>query len=366
MPLYMDFHSDMEGITIEDVKNAHTADLAIQAEYGVTFKQFWVNTEAGNVFCLIDGPDKKSCEAVHQAAHGNTACNLSEVESGFYELMMATGGQHGLTMHEDGSPDNAYRNFLAVDIVTASNASDTELEQLNWQDDASKIVLKEIKRHNGRDVDQKIQILIAVFNKIDAAVNCAFAIQRQLNEYANAKFGNRINYKINVSTGQPLVEETDQFFDEALLKAKRLCMTTQQGFISISSLTEKLFKRLSVIKSKTADSLIFLKSKDEDFVSDLFNIVDKELINTTFGVQSLSRDIGISRPQLYRKITALTGKSPNDFIRQLRLWKAFDKLKSKSGNISEIAFQVGFSSPSYFSKCFQDTYGYAPSSMLKQ
>lgn len=90
MPLFMDFHK-IENITIEDVKSAHIADKKVQDKYGVKYHQFWVNHEAGTVFCLMQGPDKESCEAVHREAHGNIACAMTEVEPGLYEMIMGPG-----------------------------------------------------------------------------------------------------------------------------------------------------------------------------------------------------------------------------------------------------------------------------------
>jgi len=108
MPLYMDIHKFAE-ITIEDVKKAHVADKAIQDRYGVKYHQFWVNKEAGMVFCLCEGPDKETCALVHQLAHGNIACNIVEVEPGYYKLLMGDGQpvEHGLVQNDNGSADPA-------------------------------------------------------------------------------------------------------------------------------------------------------------------------------------------------------------------------------------------------------------------
>ncbi|WP_200975061.1 nickel-binding protein [Echinicola sp. 20G] len=86
----MDFHQ-FEHLSIEDVKTAHIADVAIQDAYGVKYHQFWVNEKAGTVFCLVEGPDKETCELVHQMAHGAVPCALTEVEVGFYDLVMGKG-----------------------------------------------------------------------------------------------------------------------------------------------------------------------------------------------------------------------------------------------------------------------------------
>jgi AraC-like DNA-binding protein len=78
-------------------------------------------------------------------------------------------------------------------------------------------------------------------------------------------------------------------------------------------------------------------------------------------VDDFSKPMGCSKSQLYRKMILLTGKSPNAVIKEYRLTEALKLLNKNSGNISEIAFETGFSSPSYFSKCFQKRYGYPPS-----
>ena len=74
----------------------------------------------------------------------------------------------------------------------------------------------------------------------------------------------------------------------------------------------------------------------------------------------MATGIGLSRVQLYRKVKALTGLSPVELLRKSRLVKAEQLLRSKDMNISEAAYAVGFTSPSYFSKCFKDEFGMQP------
>ncbi len=77
-------------------------------------------------------------------------------------------------------------------------------------------------------------------------------------------------------------------------------------------------------------------------------------------VDNFSKPLGCSKSQFYRKMISLTGKSPNTFIQEYRLNEALKLLSKKAGNVSEIAFQAGFSSPSYFSKCFKKKFGLLP------
>ena len=89
----------------------------------------------------------------------------------------------------------------------------------------------------------------------------------------------------------------------------------------------------------------------------MFDITEKNLSDHTFNVEKLCHEIGISRSQLFRKVKAVTGRSPVEFIREIRLTKALSLIKENRYNISEVALEIGFNSPSYFSKCFRDKYG---------
>ena len=81
MPTYMDMH-DIPGVKAEDVAGAHAADVAIQDQYNVNYKQYWVDEENGKVFCLVDAPDRDTATRVHREAHGLEAHTLYQVSEG--------------------------------------------------------------------------------------------------------------------------------------------------------------------------------------------------------------------------------------------------------------------------------------------
>ena len=89
-------------------------------------------------------------------------------------------------------------------------------------------------------------------------------------------------------------------------------------------------------------------------------IIDKNIQNTEYGVEELSNDVGLSRVHVYRKIKHLTGLSVSEFIRNTKLNKATVLLRESGKSIAEIAYETGFSSPSYFSKSFKDYYKISP------
>lgn len=82
MPLYMDTHRNVEGLTAEAVEGAHQADLATQEKYGADYKQYWYNEAEGAVYCLVEAPDAEAAIAVHREAHGLVADDIIEVHEG--------------------------------------------------------------------------------------------------------------------------------------------------------------------------------------------------------------------------------------------------------------------------------------------
>lgn len=366
----MDFHKGLF-VTVEDVKNAHIADERVQDKYGVKYHQFWVNEEAGAVFCLMEGPDKESCEAVHREAHGNVACSIVQVEPGFYKLLMGEDQrvEKGHVKFEDGIVDLGYRNILVVSIhalTTLTASSDYPL--LQYPVDQRRLVLDKVSECHGREIKRSADdSIVSVFNSSDNAVRCALEIQELLTEHQRSPEKHlRFYFRIGLSAGQP-VTENDEFFGEAIKLASRLCNLAPMNEVMISSLVGELcnIKDISQLHGLANVTVKSLNTSEEKFVNNLFRVTDKNLSDDNFSIEALSRDIGISRPQLYRKIVTLTGRSPNDLIIDLRMDRAVSLLKKKAGNISQIALEVGYSNPSYFAKCFTKKFGCTPSKYVE-
>jgi signal transduction histidine kinase/ligand-binding sensor domain-containing protein/AraC-like DNA-binding protein len=110
---------------------------------------------------------------------------------------------------------------------------------------------------------------------------------------------------------------------------------------------------------------ITVNSIDDTFLQKVKAIAESHLSEEGFGVEDLSRAVGMSRSQIHRKLTALTGLATGDFIRYLRLHRAMDLLQQNAATISEIAYSVGFSTPAHFSKCFHQQFGRTPSEVRR-
>ena len=100
---------------------------------------------------------------------------------------------------------------------------------------------------------------------------------------------------------------------------------------------------------------------DQNFIDKINKTINEHLSEEEFSIEDLGNEVNMSRSQVHRKLTALTGKSPSLYMRSIRLAKARELILEQSGNISEIAYSVGFSSPAYFTRCFKEEFGTPPS-----
>lgn len=132
-----------------------------------------------------------------------------------------------------------------------------------------------------------------------------------------------------------------------------------QNLIRLRKKLKSVFLQNLGSLSRLTDSNI--ASMDKKFMQKVLEIIESHLTDADFSIESFSRELGMSRGQLHRKLTALVGHSPSDFLRTIRLNRAALMIKSRAGNIAEIAYDVGFNNPSYFSECFKKQFGMLPS-----
>ncbi len=153
---------------------------------------------------------------------------------------------------------------------------------------------------------------------------------------------------------QGLENKADEYLTKPF-SPKELLLRVANLIQSRLALREKYSKEL-VLKPTG----ITVTSMEEAFLQKLMRVVEDRMADDGFSIEQLSREVGLSRSQLHRKLHALTNKSATEFIRDYRLTRAMDMIRQNAGSISEIAYWVGFSSPSYFSKVFLEQYGVTP------
>ncbi len=120
-------------------------------------------------------------------------------------------------------------------------------------------------------------------------------------------------------------------------------------------------RRLAVLAPESMP----VTSSDERFIVQLRQAIDTNLDDTDFRINELCREVGMSRSQLHRKLTAVTGKSTSEFVRTHRLQRAAQLFDGGYGNVTEVAYAVGFRNLSYFARCFKELYGRHPSEYLR-
>jgi AraC-like DNA-binding protein len=125
--------------------------------------------------------------------------------------------------------------------------------------------------------------------------------------------------------------------------------------------------RIKLQEKFSADDYVIpkeLSAIDEQFLRKVLNVIDEHISDENFNIEMLSRESAMSREQVFKKLKALTGKSPAHFLRSIRLAKAKNMIREQKETIAEISYSVGFSSPAYFTKCFKEEFGYSPSELL--
>jgi signal transduction histidine kinase/ligand-binding sensor domain-containing protein/DNA-binding response OmpR family regulator len=124
-------------------------------------------------------------------------------------------------------------------------------------------------------------------------------------------------------------------------------------------------RKVYLQQMKLEPSEITVNSLDENFLDELLAKIEMEMDNSELSVKLLSKMLGISSTNLYRKIKALTGQTATEFIRNIRLKRAAQLLKSKELNVSEVMYMVGFTHHSYFTRCFKELFGVSPKSFVE-
>lgn len=134
------------------------------------------------------------------------------------------------------------------------------------------------------------------------------------------------------------------------------------NLISIRRKLQEKYSKVDFVpeKKKVEEKLSNL---DEKFMAKVFEVVENHLSEEEFSIEQFGKEVGMSRVQLHRKLKALSGKSASHYLRSFRLSKAKQMIEEEKGNISEIAYSVGFSSPQYFTRCFKEEFGFPPSDL---
>jgi AraC-like DNA-binding protein len=365
MPIYLDLHEMPDGITAEHVAEMHQADLKLEHKFNCRGLTYWCDEKRQTAFCLIEAPNVKALKDLHNEAHGDVPLKIIEVDGTIVESFLGR-------IEDPEKSKNTTLNiindpaFRVLMVIETSNYL-YRLESNQYSIFSQKFhnsVSKTLKKFNGRVVKKDNDSYLVSFKSVSDAILCALKIQYQF-KYVTPKF-DTLTRRLNIalSSGIP-VGDKEGIFEEPIVLATRMCEVVNANLV-ITSEVNALYESENRNAIVDRDLVRVLSIENEKFLTQLMNLVETIWNKPDYNVTNFSKALGYSKSQLYRKLVHLTGLSPNNFLKEFRLHKALQLLHKQHGNISEIAFESGFNSAAYFSKCFLNKYGILPSKYIQQ
>ncbi|WP_299124507.1 nickel-binding protein [uncultured Winogradskyella sp.] len=361
MPIYMDFHDLPDGVTAKDVAEMHQADLKIEHKYNCRGLTYWCDEKRRTGFCLIEAPNEQAIKELHEKSHGAVPQRIIEVNDTLVESFLGRIEDPENTQNTELNiiNDSAFRilmvTHLKKKILRTENIGTLNAAIRGYK----KSVINIISKHKGRMVKQESNSFLMSFTSATNAVESAIKIQ----ELHNSVITPDLDFKIGISAGIPVTNK-ESIFEDTIKKAEYLTYVTN-GKIILTPEVKDLYESENQNNPININGIKPLSITEMEFVIRLFHYTESVWTNSNISAINYNKNLGLSKSKLYRTIMPIIGKSPNSFIKEFRLNKALELLDKHMSNISEIAYQTGFSSPAYFSKCFYEAYGVLPSKYKK-
>lgn len=362
MPIYMDLHI-LPGVKARDVAEAHRRDMLIQNDHRCNCMTYWIDEKRGNVFCLIEAPDQSAVEEMHRHAHGLIPNRVIEVNDMLVESFLGRiSDPEDAVVAEDGLKifaDPSLRILLVAKmddpvLVHHRLGREKAIEALQGQ---KQLFRDELAAWGGNEAEHYGNIFIASFTSASKAIACARNFQKNVSNLIH----DIPQARIAIHAGEPVTDD-QRLFGETIKKAMRMCMIAAGDQILLSSAVKELIAKDSL--HQDANNIQTLSPHDESLLDQLFNALEENWHNPDFSMTDYRLRVAMSPSQLYRKTITLTGISPNSLLKEYRLEKARELMRNLPNNITQTAFDSGFTSPSYFTKCFKKKYGMLPMTYL--
>lgn len=362
MPIYMDFHDLPGGVTAAHVAEMHQADLKIEHKYNCRGLTYWCDERRQTAFCLIEAPNEQAIVDLHQKAHGAVPQRIIEVNDKIVESFLGRieDPEKSQNTKLNIINDPAFRTLMVIIIKKKSLRKESFKTLSAAIRGYHKSITNIISKQKGRVVKEKANIFLTSFDSVTNAIKSAHEIK----EIYNCVITPDLQFQIGISAGVPVTNKKN-IFEDTIKKANYLAYLANEKVTlskEVKDLYESENRQISI-----ADNHEFnvLNSKDEDFIVNLMEYTEKVWSFSNINVSDFHKNLGFSKSKLYRTMISIIGMSPNSFLKNYRLNMAIELLDKQKSNISEIAYLTGFSSPTYFSKCFKQVYGILPSNYIK-
>jgi AraC-like DNA-binding protein len=355
----MDLHI-IPGVTAKAAAEAHRQDLVIQKKYDCNCMTYWVDEEKGRAFCLIEAPSAEAVKKLHKNAHGLMPHKIIEVNDTVVESFLGR-------IYDPETPqtledqlkvfnDPAFRVLVLIQTTDPLFVID-ELEKKergNLFTQFNKRIKEKSIEFEGKIAEQDENISIISFTSAFNAIGCSMSLFDALSSSEMESLG----LKISVNAGMPVTEtKNERVFGETIEFAKQMFYLDHPHRVTVASIIKEI---TNTNYFKEHSNIFSLSAADETVLRQLMDILEENCGDETFNNDTFCKAMSVSKSSLNRTTQSLTGRSPNALLREYRLNKSLQILKKEKTSISQIAYSVGFGSPSYFSKCFKTHFGISP------
>ncbi len=353
MPVFLIDHVIPIDATIDQLLESHRNDLKFQEEFNCNYFAYWWDSDFTQILSLVETANISSLNNLYNSLQVKPLPVIKEIDENIMNTFLEklVDPYHDTKFDELTLGNSSEQTFLLIKSI--EDPFDLERNRDHKLQLFQKKIIKElIQKYNGFYIKNNDDYILSSFSSSAKAVHCSINMYKRL-------IKSNLKYKFTLNTGIPSDNKEDDFVKTIKLN-ERFCDYFFKDII-ISSKVNSNYKNINNELLTEIPYIHIVKSSEEIFLTQFLDHLEGVWSNPELRMEDFLIHLGLSKSQLYRKLNSLTGKSANKFIKDYRLNKALGLILTKKMSITEIAFETGFSSLSYFTKCFQKMNKKSPS-----
>ena len=271
MPIYMDRHEVPENITAEHVAQMHQADLKVQHLYGCKGLTYWCDENRNTAFCLIDAPNEKALQEMHNHAHGELPHSIIEVDAKLVESFLGRIEDPEKSAATDLHviDDSAFRILMMIGLKRPSLANTLSQQDSDGAQQFNEKLSSILSDFYGVVVKQNAECSLVSFISVTKAVMCAMELQNKFKEAVN---NGTLELKIGLSAGEPVTHKKNLFEDT--IKMIERMYDVAGGSVIVSTVINELYKSENRTESIDEKLIQILKPAEERFLNSLMDYTE--------------------------------------------------------------------------------------------
>ncbi len=325
----------------------------------------WVSTEGNKAIYLMETESAEILRGIDVRLNGNSfPVRFVEVDSSEFEAIVKRLNELG-NSEKPASPvikPSEVVMILVCDVKHLPMGKEETRRFYEFKSNFKKCLREKIEGKGGKLLNYSLLLTIFSFPSAQSAIQSALELQENFKANLDPELRGKVQMKIGLSG---LAGFNDISYADDLMKTARRMAYVARNQIVLCPRAEEVCKYENLNPGGEGNKLICVGKQDHRFLTGLFDYMERHWQDEALHVDDLADHLGCSKSQVYRKMIALSGMSPNLFIKEYRLDRAVDLFHTSTNNIAEVAFEAGFSSPSYFTKCFHKRYRMTPSDYIQ-